>query len=725
MLGCEQEGRPAGARPENPARPSPTGAIERRLHRLLFGVVAAAAVALQAYRQHASGIRVHSVDVRQASVAADEGWIEAKRLSAVRPREDDGFEHLDRNFIASGTAPSPLSPGLAERRRRPARPDVYFAWMSPAEAFGPREFRVFESYLYHHPDARATVFAKHLPPGHFRRYADAGYDVRLRRVDSALLRRLGEDGGCRPGLRAEGGAGRDSDARAAAFIRFCMLHSRGGFLGDFDTVLIRPLRRWPGAAGSVVALARRPPGDRCGWCLPGGNSHLTASLAGSGRGSALSGNAMRLVALGPGPDPGDRPPGGADAVAAAALTRAYAQDPRNVTVCARLVAQLPPAGDPGPRGHPDLERVRRTYRALRLPGGRTTPEAEAEAEADPEQGAAAEEALRAFAVLADGGGGGGPAAGSDAAASGRIRGPEYLGVNKRFSLVGGIRLVPPREPEPGPAVLKYKVTAVAKRGRLRLLQDPEPASRMLTFEGPSPRHVNRQLAALAYRAGEGGSDCVRVEAFAELPGAVRSLGTLRTKLYHVQELATVVVRTAGRMDRVFSVAGRVQEHYPGVRVVAADFSPPEPAGAARRLRNGLVHLPLPPRPPAAAAKLLMAVVETEYVLFVSDADVSMDARGDVPRLLHELEARGLDAVAAWYERTAGSGVGAGDPDPPDGAEPDFFLAGAARMRALEYADGRAASQGRRRYPLQPADVLAQAEENGWKIGKSRLRPFLA
>ena len=147
-------------------------------------------------------------------------------------------------------------------------------WTTPASTYRARNAAVLDSYLYHHPRSTITIYASHLTADFFARYTDAGYDVRVVRLDDELIMGLGKI--C-PGQSwlanlTEWKKGPYFYSHITDYLRFCLLYAHGGVYSDFDAILLQPLdiATWgPSFIGKDRVRSHGSHAD-CLWCLPGG-----------------------------------------------------------------------------------------------------------------------------------------------------------------------------------------------------------------------------------------------------------------------------------------------------------------------------------------------------------------------------------------------------------------------------------------------------------------------
>lgn len=132
-------------------------------------------------------------------------------------------------------------------------PEVFFTWTQKSEQFSDRHFCILDSFFRHHPDARITLYttssSMSSSPSFFARYIDLGYSLKVvhmnRRFLTKSLPKYCPGQGHRewllqyPALKAE--LGYIAKHHFDEFLRFCLLYGNGGFAGNWNTLLNRPL----------------------------------------------------------------------------------------------------------------------------------------------------------------------------------------------------------------------------------------------------------------------------------------------------------------------------------------------------------------------------------------------------------------------------------------------------------------------------------------------------
>ncbi|RKO90291.1 eukaryotic glutathione synthase [Blyttiomyces helicus] len=146
-------------------------------------------------------------------------------------------------------------------------PKIYFVWTKQADTFTERNHKVLEAYLYHHPDAKITVFAIHLPLDFFAPLSAVGYNIQVMRSDDAYLASMSNWSGER-----YGSTNSPSTKRAPS-----------------DP----PLRAAP-LGRNIFPLRRGDPPATCDWCIVDTDERYATGVMGSPAGHLLIRGALRI-----------------------------------------------------------------------------------------------------------------------------------------------------------------------------------------------------------------------------------------------------------------------------------------------------------------------------------------------------------------------------------------------------------------------------------------------
>ena len=566
-------------------------------------------------------------------------------------------------------------------------------WTTAKETFAERHWLVLHTYLHHHPAFRVTVYATELPLDFFTPLSRWGYAVRVARIDDALLAELRK--AC-PGKRwvdqlDEWRRGPYFYSHLTDYLRFCLLARTGGVYSDFDAYLLQPLD--PALPDFIGKDVGHPVRGSCDWCLEDGHHYLAPGVMGAGAPQAP----LLLTALQLAFD-GEYRPHVFNAVGPQAVTAAYKALP--AAALATLHVFEPAAFYPLPywRAHewlapengssaaltPDeaadvrLELLARQSVSLHLFGHMTGRLAIA-------PGSVAARLAPRYHVVAD------PAPGADTNNAGplyTVRGPAYAAVVRDHTTLRAWRIVPAAHASPSQHLHLHIDVVVQGAFRLGALQRSTDASTVVVLNATrlcttvaTVAEANLWLGAVALSAApqdppdvagfnddrngnEDGNDAnedgrltIRVHlrsptlAPSSCPSSSSSSSPadeeahLTVPMYDVPRLVTVMVKTTGRIAKVFELLQSLRVRYPTVSVVAADDG--EHAGHSRNLARDphFAYLALPFDVGLSAGRnAMLDRVATPYVLTLDD-DFTLDGASVIEALLHTVAAGHADLAA--------------------------------------------------------------------------------
>ena len=163
--------------------------------------------------------------------------------------------------------------------------DIYLIWTTEKNTFGPRHFAVLNSYFYHHPNAKITVFAKYLDDQMFSSFTNNGYSIAVESISQKKLLGLKCPGQEWLKRINEYEKGKYFYSHLTDYIRFCVLYSRGGVYSDFDAILLKQLPY----SGDFIAKDHAL--GECSWCLFD-DVYLAPGLMGTQKKSVFVYNAL-------------------------------------------------------------------------------------------------------------------------------------------------------------------------------------------------------------------------------------------------------------------------------------------------------------------------------------------------------------------------------------------------------------------------------------------------
>ncbi|KAJ3112898.1 Beta-1,4 N-acetylgalactosaminyltransferase 1 [Phlyctochytrium bullatum] len=554
---------------------------------------------------------------------------------------------------------------------------IFLIWTTPPETFTTRNYKVIDSYLYHHPDAQIDILATHLPAEAFSAYTAAGYNLNVIRMNDTYLRALAspstasipDDPPC-PGAAWLTGpnaklwqSGRYYYSHVTDFVRFCGLYRHGGVYSDFDALT---LNRLDGFGETFIGMdssgARKPlklgQADYtimteeelrnrvvCGWCLRDGDAYLAPGVMGAAKGHVLVKEALRIGFA------GAYDPNVFNAVGPQAVTTAFkklggdkngGEDDIAVTVLEKQV--LYPYNyqtswqvfEPTPEAVVKTDLLIRRSASLHLYGHKTK-------HLYIHEGSVVNEVMERFSVLVTKE----PLLGTsneERVVQHQVRGPRYLGVRRFIEEVPRVRVVA-RRGAPSTAV---EVTV--KHGKIRIATKRDKGiavewSTRIWLDTATPAALNRQLSRLVYLSdgSADGRDWIEVRLMnrkdhsgkaAPAPGPAGSV--LVIPVYDVNKMVTIMVKTMDRIGKVFTLVESARRQYPNITIIASDDGKNIPPGGEGP-RRGFYYLPLPYDVGLSAGRNRMVErIKTEYVLTLDD-DFTLSEESAIEELVHALE----------------------------------------------------------------------------------------
>ncbi|RKO89010.1 hypothetical protein BDK51DRAFT_51838 [Blyttiomyces helicus] len=509
-------------------------------------------------------------------------------------------------------------------------PKIYFVWTKQANTFTERNHKVLEAYLYHHPDAKITVFAMYLPLDFFAPLSAVGYNVQVIRSDDSYLASMSN--WC-PGKiwidnLAEHKKGPFYHTHVTDYIRFCALHRWGGIYSHFDAVTLQRLDAPADLDPKKIAWFGREsmglgPNRTCDWCIVDTDERYATGVMGSPAGHHLIRDALRMGFE------SEYDASTKDSVirimSVASRLRSdiqvlptddfYPYGPKSITKA------LQAADDPEAR----VDWLRTVSLSLHLYDYNTK-------EMRMEKGSILEAVFRRFPVLRD------PALEGNenrgiAADGFLLKGPQFIGISQGVVELKDVRVIAPRAFTTQSRNLSVSVTLTAKHGKIRLAKDHDKEwTSSLVLSAPNPAILNSKLARILYRGKEvpKGRDSLTLTLHT---GATTDPVAWRTvPIYDIGALVTLVVKTW--KHNAYRLLASAMHHYPTMHIIVSD----DGGGTSHEgEKRGHYYLPLRYNAGVSAARnSMIKIVKTEYFLTLDD-DVFIDHTSNIAALVHALE----------------------------------------------------------------------------------------
>ena len=498
-------------------------------------------------------------------------------------------------------------------------PHFYLIWTTPQSTFKERNYDVLEAYFYHHPGAKITLLVNHLFPDMFARFTDAGYDLSIERVDDAYLHKLSE--GC-PGKEWMKNLGRWKKgpfyySHITDYIRFCVLYQNGGVYSDFDAILLNPINHLKNFIGRDTSGAH----GKCKWCLPGGDAYLAPGVMGSTRGHSLPKNSLE-IGFGD-----DYDPEIFNQVGPMAVTKAYKRESRGVKILEQAAFYpfnylnswklLESTDDAMPK----LERIRRQSLSLHLYGHKTR-------NLPIQKSSILSEATAFFRVTKP----------LSTNASYTLKVPKFMGIKNGAQSLQDVRVLA-NNANGMDSGYDLQLNIVAKHGKLVIAGalDKTWAS-SIRLRASSPASLNIQLLKLIYipQGMTKGRDTLSFRFSVEKDDkSIMPLQMHQIPIYDLGHLVTIMVKTVGRMDKVFELTKSCSQMYPHIPIIVSDDA--ENITKSEGQRKMFYYLPLPHDVGLSAGRNRMVqMVKSDYFLTLDD-DFTCDANSQLDSLVHALE----------------------------------------------------------------------------------------
>lgn len=191
------------------------------------------------------------------------------------------------------------------------------------------------------------------------------------------------------------------------------------------------------------------------------------------------------------------------------------------------------------------------------------------------------------------------------------------------------------------AETNFTVTIAAQHGSVRLIPD-KTYHQQIKISGTSKNihRINAKLSQMIYQMNNAQErDTITINLESELSPTQ----THHIQVYNVAKLATLIVKTFGRMDKVFALVRTVRHYYPGLRILVADDG--ESIAKTAGKYRGFEYLPLPYDVGLSAGRnCLLEKVDTPYFMTLDD-DFLLDEQSVIEGLIHALEVGNFDIAA--------------------------------------------------------------------------------
>jgi hypothetical protein len=541
----------------------------------------------------------------------------------------------------------------AESWELPAEPlNIFLFWTTSRKSFRNRNYQVIDAYFYHHPDAKLHIIASNLTQTDFLQYIQLGYHIQVHSLNDQYLFQLSE--GCpmaKPWLDRvhEWRRGQYFYSHITDFMRFCLLYQYGGMYSDFDAIALQPMDK---QLRSFIGKDKSNSGGMCEWCLVGGENYLAPGvMAVETKHHPLL---EAVLSRGFNPDSYDSKIFGA--VGPQAITKAYnsLQNPL-IEVLENHILYPYTFVDSAElmRNRNDswglVERMKRTSLSLHFFGHTTRGLA-----VEPMSILAAAFNHTSLIVRNS-------TTPSDSADCGLLlKVPAYIPAGKGYGRVNDVRILV-RSDFPAKcdaSELRFWVNLRSRNGELKMPLVSRDKSAKLFAVGADQQHtiaeLNYQLSRIFYQMPfQAERDEITVELVVQQNQAAHSSRSVVSShvisVYNPSKLVTIMIKTFGRMEKVFSLVHSIKKRYPYISIIASDDSE-----RAYRVKSGKLrffdYLALPYDTGLSGGRnQMLQLIKTEYFLTLDD-DFQFDENSVIEGLLHGLEHGGFDIVAGKNPR---------------------------------------------------------------------------
>ena len=225
--------------------------------------------------------------------------------------------------------------------------------------------------------------------------------------------------------------------------------------------------------------------------------------------------------------------------------------------------------------------------------------------------------------------------------------PDLIGMNTPVQVLGDIRIVAVYDDHSNVEEAFLEVEIKSKNGKLFMAgSDQDSGSSIILINAKNPASLNQKLSKLIYMASptqEKDSLILKLQVYSmgHINGPPQ-ISVSEIPVYILGNLVTIIVKTVGRMDKVFELARSCKKLYPEVNIIVSDDA--ENITKLEGDRKMFYYLPLPADIGLSAGRNRMVKrVQTEYFLTLDD-DFVCDSHSKIERLIHALEMPPKDGV---------------------------------------------------------------------------------
>lgn len=218
--------------------------------------------------------------------------------------------------------------------------------------------------------------------------------------------------------------------------------------------------------------------------------------------------------------------------------------------------------------------------------------------------------------------------------------PDFISVTEGIREISDVRILSVNDQAVEFQEAHLEIEIKAKFGKILLAgSSKDSESSKIVLNSNIPADLNAQLSKLIYLMpfGEPRDSItvkLRIYSLKNMNGPPKAIIS-DIPIYNVGVLATIMVKTVGRMDKVFELAKSCKKLYPEISIIVADDA--ENITKSEGARKLFYYLPLETDIGLSAGRnRMIQKVRTEYFLTLDD-DFLCDFNSKIERLIHALE----------------------------------------------------------------------------------------
>lgn len=224
-----------------------------------------------------------------------------------------------------------------------------------------------------------------------------------------------------------------------------------------------------------------------------------------------------------------------------------------------------------------------------------------------------------------------------------LRHPQHIGMAHDVEELAGFRIMASVEDKDQDIKINriFSVTMSSTIGSFRLAESADWQSR-LELNASSPALLNAQLSRLLFSKADNKESRGTISVFFRVSDANSGKSLLENhstlSVYNLGKMTTIMVKTMGRMDKVFNLVSSCSNMYPEIKFIVSDDAANLTQTTGDKKKFYYLALPYDVGLSAGRNRML-ELIETEYFVTLDD-DFTCDANSKIDVLLHALETEG-------------------------------------------------------------------------------------